>query len=77
MTASLPNDDSRRAERQPELVAVHPLPGQARPLRVTALRPLAVVACEALPEADRLLAAQGRGLAVKLPADVLHGVTSW
>lgn len=76
MTASLPSGDSRRAERLPELVAVHPLPGQTCPLRVTALRPLAVVACEALPEADRLLAAQGCGLAAKLPANVLHGVTS-
>ena len=61
------------ADGQAKLVAVHPLPGQARPLRVWAARPLAVIACEALLEADRLLAAQGALLAVR---DELQGVTS-
>ncbi len=51
----------RRAEGQPEapqLVAVHALPGQERPLCVWAMRPFDALACEALLEADRLLAAQ-------------------
>lgn len=62
-------EDTRRAER-PAMIAVHVLPGQARPFCITTVRPLAVVACDALLAADRLLAAQGAGLAVK-PA---HGV---
>ena len=71
MTRSQPHDAARRAEGQPVLVAVHPLAGQARPLLVTTLRPLAVVACEALVEADRVLAHDGARLAVKPAGGVL------
>ena len=53
------------------LVAVHTLPGQARPLLVTTLRPLPVIAAEALQEADRLLCGQGARLAVKPAGGVL------
>lgn len=67
MTRSM---DDPRCTDGPALVAVRTLPGQARPLLITTLRPLAVVACEALQEADRLLTAQGARLAV-IPA---HGV---
>ena len=58
-------DDPRRADGKVALVAMRSLPGQARPFAVTTLRPLSVVACEALSEADRLLASTGTGLAVR------------
>ncbi len=62
----------------PRLVAVHVLPKQRRPLRITAMRPLSEVACDALVAADRLLAESGAGLAVQLPAvaALAHNVTS-
>lgn len=44
------------------------VPGQDAPFVVTALRPLEIIACEALPAADALLARDGMRLAVKLPA---------
>ncbi len=50
----------------PRLVAVHVLPKQRRPLRITTLRPLDIIACDALLTADRLLAESGAGLAVHL-----------
>ncbi len=75
MTPSMP-EDTRRAER-PAVIAVHVLPGQARPFCVTALRPLAVVAVEALAAADTLLARDGARLAVLDGGGVLlQGVTS-
>ncbi len=48
----------------PVTVAVHRLPGQARPMLVTTVRPLSVVACEALAAADRMLARDGARMAV-------------
>ena len=72
MTALSMQDDTRRAE--PTVVAVRTIPGQARPLLVTTLRPLAVVACEALPAADKLLARDGALMAVRLDGDSVHTV---
>jgi hypothetical protein len=73
---SLARGDARRTEGI-TLVAVHVLPGQRLPLRITAARPLSVVACEALPAADRLLAHSGAGLGVRQPgADVLTRETA-
>ena len=40
----------------PIVVALRTSPAQPRPFRVTATRPLAVVACEALTEAARAVA---------------------
>ena len=51
--------------QEPRLIAVHALPGQARPLRVWAMREPDALACEALTEADRLLSAGGARLAVE------------
>ena len=63
-----------RAEGEPVLVAVHALHGQARPLLVTALRPLPIIAAEALQEADRLLCGQGARLAGKAGVQPAYSV---
>lgn len=67
--------DTRRAEG-PTVIAVRTLPGQARPFCVTAVRPLAVVACEALAAADLLLARDGAHLAVMDGGALVQNVTS-
>ena len=58
---------------QPVIITVCRSAAQSAPFLVTALRPLEVVACEALPEAGRILA---RGAARQTVANaglVLHG----
>ena len=60
-------DDAGRAERL-AVIAVRTIPSQARPFTITAVRPLPVIAAEALQEADALLAHSGARLAVQ-PAD--------
>ena len=50
----------------PQLVALRMIAGQSQPVRITCMRPLSVVACEALPHAEALLTG-GVRLAVKLP----------
>ncbi len=58
MTRSVQHQTRRASAPAAQLVAVHALPGQERPLCVWAMRPFGPLACEALLEADRLLAAQ-------------------
>lgn len=60
-----------------DVVAVVHIRGQVEPVFIRCLRPLPIVACDALPEADRLLSG-ARGLARRAPAAIasVHVATS-
>lgn len=68
--------EARCADGGVVFAALRYVEGQGAPFLLTARRPLAVVACEALPEADRLLAQGGARLALETPVAELQGVTS-
>jgi hypothetical protein len=71
MNASAPTDTAA-------VIAVHNLRGQKQPVKVTCLRPVAVVACEALPVSHKIAQSSGAGLAVAAAAAVpsVHCVPS-
>jgi hypothetical protein len=71
---SLPPAHERWCVEQGRVFAVlHQLPGQRRPFTVSSNRPLAVVACAALSEADEI-AREGAGLAVAAAVPSVHCV---
>jgi len=81
MTPALQREDAPRRAERPTVIAVRSIAGQPAPFLVTAARPLAEIACEALPAADALLARSGARLAVLGAAvegadSVRHGVPS-
>ncbi len=76
MTAPLHSEDNpRRADRPVAFSTLRSIAQQPAPFLVTAARPLPVVACEALVEAERLVA---RGTARQPVAEsgvIAHGFT--
>ena len=60
------------------VVAVVYIRGQQEPVCIRSIRPLAVIAADALPMADKLLTHSGRGLARRAPAAIasVHAMTS-
>lgn len=69
-----PEAKARCAEWGAVFAVLCSMPEQDTPFLVTSTRPLSVIACEALPAADRALARSGARLAVVQVSDsVLHG----
>ena len=74
MTAPLHSEDNpRRADGPVAFSTLRSIAQQPAPFLVTAARPLAVVACEALPVAERLLARGNVRQPVECAALVAHG----
>lgn len=74
MTPALQQQDAPRRTEGPAVIAQRSTTAQPAPFLVTAARPLAVVACDALPAADALLARTGARLAVVEPVAAANGV---
>lgn len=74
MTPALQQQDAPRRTEGPAVVARRTIPCQPAPFLVTALRPLSVVACEALPAAEQLLARSGARLPVDAAVEAADGV---
>jgi len=72
-----PEAEARCAEWGAVFAVLCSMPEQDTPFLVSSTRPLSVIACEALPAADRVLARSGARLAVVEQAScaVLHGAS--
>lgn len=69
-----PKQEARCADGSAVFACLRSIAGQDAPFLVTATRPLAVVACEALPAADALLVRGGSLLAVQRDCERVHSI---